>query len=394
MQHDADARTQLDAAWRRFSELLRSAGDVIPGAPFADNARDLAEGYRYLARLFGYAIQDGFGFDDPAFPHFHRGLDDFAPWGAPNVDNVYMRATVDGRYTYRVGGNVRDLHGFIINVNEGVFPIFPGFKTSYETSHRELEIAADGSFELILGGERRPGNWIPLGPKDRGFSIREYLYDWSRHRPAELYIERIGGEGEAPATLTPQSVASTLETAANWAETLATYYLGRLRNELAGATANVLPAPIKRVPGSEYAHYGVTFFDLAPDEALFIEMPIEAAPYWSFQLYNLWNEFTDPFHRNTSINGHQAQIGEDGIFRAAIAHRDPGIANWLDTAGQTRGYLWYRWFWAQQVHAPTARVVKVDDVRGLVPAASQVDAQWRQRQLSARRRHLQARYHR
>lgn len=384
----------LDAAWQRFSEDLRALGPIVPGAPFADNARDLAEGYRYLARLAAFAVQESLGFEDPDFPLFHRGLDDLAPWGAPNVDNVYMRANIDGRNVYRVGGNVRDLHGFIINLNEGIYPVFPGFRTSYETSHRELEIADDGSFELILGGEKRPGNWIPLSPRDRGFSIREYLYDWSRHRPAELYIERIGGEGKAPPPPTPESIGDALKRATDWVNTLAIYYLGRLRNELAQATVNVLPRPVKRVPGSEYAHYGVTFYDLQPDEALYIEMPHTPAPYWSFQIYNLWNEFTDPFHRCTSVNGHQARIDDDGMFRAVIAHRDPGIANWLDTAGQQRGYLWYRWFWADAVPSPDARVVKVDEVRKLAPPGAHIDEATRRAQLVARRRHFQARFHR
>ena len=36
------------------------------------------------------------------------------------------------------------------------------------------------------------------------------------------------------------------------------------------------------------------------------------------------------------LNGHQAVL-DDGVFRAVVAHRDPGVANWLDTAGNRRG---------------------------------------------------------
>ena len=38
-----------------------------------------------------------------------------------------------------------------------------------------------------------------------------------------------------------------------------------------------------------------------------------------------------------SLNGHQASIDEDGMLRVVIAHEDPGIANWLDTAGHSAG---------------------------------------------------------
>ncbi|WP_411887042.1 DUF1214 domain-containing protein [Hydrocarboniphaga effusa] len=396
------ARQTLAAAWQSFADDIASGASIVSAAPFANDPRDLAEGHRYLARLIAFAIQEEFGFADPEFPAFHRGLDPLAPWGAPNVDNIYLTATIDGRSDYRVWADVSTIDGFILNTNEGVFPIFPGFKTTGETSSRDLVIGEDGHFELLLSAERPAdwkGNWMRLTPADSKFSVRQYLSDWDRHLPADFHIVKLGNEGLTPAPLTPERCAKALADAVHWAKTLAAYYLKRLANELAASRYNELPVPQKRVPGSEYVHYGVTFFDVAEDEALLIEMPDESAPghrpYWSFQLYNLWNESTDAFHRTTSINRMQARIDPDGVLRIVIAQRDPGVPNWLDTDGQRRGYLWYRWIWADKVPSPTGRLVKLAELREHLPAfVPQIGEAQRREQRARRRVHLETRYFR
>lgn len=395
--HDP-SKQLMAAAWRRFADNVASSAAVLDDADFADNPRDIAEGHRYLARLIAYAIQEAFCFSDPEFPGFHRSLDHLAPWGAPNLDNVYTMAVIDGRNAYRVWGKVGSLDGFILNLNEGVYPIFPGFKTSLEISHRELQIGDDGSFELMLSAERPAGwsgNWMRLNPGDRKFSIRQYITDWARHTPADFHIVKVGSEGAAPQPLSPSQAAGFLDEAMLWARTLAGYYLQRLKTERLTRTFNLLPPPEKRIPGSEYVHYGIAFFDVADDEALLIEMPHEPAPYWSFQLYNLWNESTDAFNRITSINNRQAQIDDDGVFRMVIAQRDPGTANWLDAAGHRRGYLWYRWIWAERAPTPVARLVKLDELRALLPAtAPRVEPVQRRDAVMRRRAQLEARYYR
>ncbi|MGH8446907.1 MAG: DUF1214 domain-containing protein [Solimonas sp.] len=395
---DEAARGLLGEAWRDFARRIGDSAATVAGAGFADNERDLAEGHRYLARLIAFAIQEAFCFSDPDFPAFHRGLDPLAPWGAPNVDNIYSTAVIDGRHAYRVWGNVASIDGFILNLNEGVFPVFPGFRTSQEISSRELQIGANGEFELLLSAERPAdwnGNWMPLQPADQKFSIRQYLTDWDRHQPADLHIARVGNEGAAPLPLNAARTAAALSEAVGWAQTLASYYLKRLDSERAERTVNVLPPPVRKVPGSAYTHYGIAFFDLADDEALLIEMPVLPAPYWSFQIYNLWNEFTDPFNRLTSVNHRQAQIDDDGVLRLVIAYRDPGTANWLDTAGQRRGYLWYRWVWADAVPTPVATLTKLGALQGLLPTGTKrCDAAARRAQIAGRRQHLESRYYR
>ena len=70
---------------------------------------------------------------------------------------------------------------------------------------------------------------------------------------------------------------------------------------------------------------------LEPDEALIIELTDPEADFWAFQLASsLWHTL-DYANRFTSINQAQAIADDDGKFRIVLTHRDPGVANWLDT---------------------------------------------------------------
>ena len=63
---------------------------------------------------------------------------------------------------------------------------------------------------------------------------------------------------------------------------------------------------------------------LGDDEALVIEVTPPEALYWSVSLGNFWWETIDYANRQSSLNGHQAVLDADGVFRAVVAHARPG----------------------------------------------------------------------
>lgn len=52
----------------------------------------------------------------------------------------------------------------------------------------------------------------------------------------------------------------------------------------------------------------------------------------------------------TFLNNHQVTFEPDGSFRIVVAHRHPGTANWLVTAGHRHGYVMFCWMQATKRH--------------------------------------------
>ncbi len=108
-------------------------------------------------------------------------------------------------------------------------------------------------------------------------------------------------------------------------------------------------------------------FQLAPDEALVVEVEPPRGLYWSYSLGNPWWETIDYGRHQSSLNGHQAVVDDDGVLRVVIAHDDPGVANWLDTAGHSEGPIILRCVRTETAPVPTTRVVPFADVAAALP---------------------------
>ena len=96
-------------------------------------------------------------------------------------------------------------------------------------------------------------------------------------------------------------------------------------------------------------------WEIAPDEALVIEVEPPEGLYWSYSLGNPWWETIDYGSHQSSLNGHQATVDDDGVLRTVIAHEDPGVANWLDTAGHSVGPIILRCVRTETAPVPTTR---------------------------------------
>ena len=127
-------------------------------------------------------------------------------------------------------------------------------------------------------------------------------------------------------------------------------------------------------------------WELAPDEALVVEVAPPQGLYWSYSLGNPWWETIDYGAHQSSLNGHQAAVDDDGILRAVIAHEDPGVANWLDTAGHSAGPIILRCVRTETAPVPATRVVRFSEVGSSLPAgARRVTPAERRAALAARR---------
>jgi len=53
---------------------------------------------------------------------------------------------------------------------------------------------------------------------------------------------------------------------------------------------------------------------------------------------------------------------KDGVLRIVVSARDPGVPNWIDTAGYSRGLIQGRWTDCESQPIPTVRKVPLADV--------------------------------
>jgi hypothetical protein len=366
-------------------------GEGVPDSP-----RDRAEGFRYLTRLLAAGIVTCVEHADGDDPSFARMVDYDMRWGLDCPDCLYLYAGVHGEAAYRIYGNRGSARHIDIQVNHGHFAEgdISKWGTISSASGLELRTEPDGSFELLLGGEQREGNWLPLAANASFVLIRQYFYDWEREQPAEIYIERVNSGPSTP--LRTDQIAARLSLLSMWIEKSGTLWEQMSKNAL-GLPPNTLTVfrsqDSDARAGLRGQAYGIGNFRCAPDEAVIVEFAPPPCQYWSIGLANWYWESLDFADRQTSLNGHQAALDADGVFRAVIAHEDPGLANWLDTAGHTQGTLAARFLLASDVPEPRTRVVTLADVQAELPESTpRIDAAARAEALDRRRRAVMRRY--
>lgn len=380
------ARLVSGEAWRDFCRSLESAGRTILETPGTEGPDVRAEGFRYLLGLVKVGIQQASELD-PEQPRFIRIVDSDSKAGAENADNAYAHAHVRGDLAYRLWGHRGTVETFLLEIKEG-FMQLGDVRNFANLEASTLHVEPDGSFEIFLGGERRGRNWLPLDPDATQVLIRQYFCDWEREIPATFFIECLGREGLAPAKLTADRAAQMLDDAGRhiagsasfWEEWVVALRQKYKRDEIAPA--------VFYVGGADDIAYGNDYYELAADEAMIIEFQPPRAKYWAFQLCDLWFKTTDWPNRKASINYRQARLDADGRCRIVVAHRDPGIPNWLDAAGEETGVLQYRWIWTQDNPKPTLRRVAFEDIRRSLPDETPtVSARERRREIHGRQLH-------
>jgi hypothetical protein len=392
MDQDADRLLSGDA-WRQWCDRLKAAGDRILESDFPDDERTRTEGYRALTRLLRYATQLEVEAGDPAFPDFVRYQEPHSQWGAPNPDNVYLRAVIDPKQTYKIWADVDGMFQAIFCQHEGDRQL-EQYGVYHERHLDSFEVDEDGFLELVVSPDEQERNWIPSHPEARFFSIRIYLPDWENHTAPTFHIERVGAEGEAPAPQSAGELARGLDRAIHWVEKSSTYWNHYAREAFAKATPNVAE-PVRAQPGgADNIAYGRCFWNLAEDEALLVTCEVPIALYWNFTIHSMtWLESGDFARRQTSLSGDQFHLDEDGLVRLVLCASDPGTPNWIDTEGRPQGLLAYRWVWAETMPTPNAELIKQGDVSDRLPGDHpMLTLEERVSQLSLRREALWNRF--
>src|SRR5262249_2670839 len=132
------------------------------------------------------------------------------------------------------------------------------------------------------------------------------------------------------------------------------------------------------------------YMDLADDEAIVMTANAAGAQFRNVVLQDMFILSFDYWSHTSSLNMNQMAPDADSRFTYVVAHRDPGIQNWLDTCGLRETICGQRW----QAFArdgsrtdPTmsAQLVKFKDLDSALPKGVQrIDAAGRREQIAQR----------
>jgi hypothetical protein len=341
-----------------LAEAIAEAESLVAAAPFIESEADLLEGLQYLAGCISACTSVAFDYDRD-HPFLHSGTGPFTKMGLDNPDTMYFGTRVQPGHEYVVTGRrgtTTDV-SFQLLGGEYTDDNVPDSETAFDD--RKLVIADDGTFEW---------RFTPASPSQ--LVIREVYNDWSAER-GTFAIARTDTEGTAPPPLTRELIEKRYAVAGKQLVQRVKTWLQFPKWFYDDLPVNTLTVP-RLTPGGLATQYSsVGHFDLAPDQAMVITLPVTDAPYIGFQLGSLWYISLDYINHQTSLNGTQAQADPDGKIRMVVSDQNPGVTNWVETLGHAKGYLQFRWQRVSrqltEADGPTVAVVDLDKVAATLP---------------------------
>jgi hypothetical protein len=378
-----DRDPDVFAAWSQLLTRLNEAARTVESDPGSRNRIDVAAGIRHLLVLLTAGIDEALRFDpDPMLRVQRTSTDDIVTWGMECPDCLYTRAVLRGGERYRLFGNRGTARYVGLQTMDGITAIANELVD-------ELETDPDGNFEVVLSESEQPGragNWMRIEGEHPTLTVRHFFYDWNTEVASSLRIERLGDPVRGASRPVDPDLAVTRQLGA-----LGEFVADNLAFFLqfgAAAPANGFLPPIDRTDIGAAAENRPVIgrWELRPDEALIVEVEPPQGIYWSFSIGNPWWETIHYGRHQSSLNAHQAAMDSDGLVRVVLCDRDPGVANWLDTAGHSNGPIILRCVRTETAPTPTTRVVRFDDVRAELPSdTKQITSEERKSVLAARR---------
>lgn len=395
----------LHAAWNAFCERLRAAGESAFKDYNPASGLHRVDAFRFLTQNLGQAFDLALETKDPAFPAIHAFSHATRKLGADAADFLYQQAWIDGTHSYRISGTKGTARFFNLTV-QGPRPEtqpITGAPTLHEPFGdipeanifgHQIDSAADGSFELYVGGPRRATNWLPTTSGSRKIFIRQGFDAWDE-TPWTLRIERVG-----MAEPRPLPTREVMIEAMNWAGSFVENIMGEWPdhpyNHSGGA---VDPSCLNEFPtlpssdGNTDVKRGRAVANmvwaLKPQEALIVTFDPPDA-FWMASLGGVFMNSFDYLYRAVSYTPSRAAVDSEGKVRLILCANDPGYANWLDSCGFEQGNLAIRTLMSSTGPNIETQLVKCADLATHLPENSpRLTTEERQTQLLERFRGIQ-----
>lgn len=340
-----DTADPLAAAWSELVAALADADRHVASVTADESELDRIEGQRYVSRMSTLALERVFEYSPERPAGFYELQGPVRKYAGDNPDQRYHSASLDPRGTYRIRGQ----RGNAVLIEASVY----GGDTQFRHNRTDgkggrrlvgyrdestIAFAADGSFEILLGPGVAASAGIRLDPDARSVLVRSYFAD-PRDKRITLDIQRTD-ISEPTTPLTAAQTVDALHGTAAFVTSSVRIWSDRVDSLARTASNRLDPMPDG---GDLLTPAGVRYLEghwrLGHDEAMVIEFNPPEAPYWGFLVMNRWMESLEWRDRRVSINNRSAVPDPAGRVRIVVAHRDPGLPNWIDTAGHAHGLM-------------------------------------------------------
>ncbi len=306
-----------------------------------------------------------------------------------NPDNVNRTSPLDGRWSYVLEGHYgRPATGQLsINVNlanDGQLRWGDAIAT---LTNKDIRADEHGRFTITL--DRLPAhgrsNHLQLVDGPLQLSIRDSHADW-RQQATNFSIRVVSGPDLNPLKGDAELVAE----AAQGLEEFVAFWLHFKNSFWDNPPYNQIVGPNRREREGGWGVQAGGRFRLEEDQALVIRTATGGAEYTGFQISDPWTISPTPVYHTTSRNLAQSAQNPDGSYTYVISLVDPGVVNWIDTAGLHEGWFMLRWQNLPATSNPADLVQEVflenlaDIGKSIHPSVPRVDLKDRRKEITAR----------
>jgi hypothetical protein len=356
-----DLLTEIDERWVGPEWNLHSDDDVV-GA------------HRSLMQVLEGGLATMFE-SDAEHPAFRRIVTPWRKFTGDNPDAIYFDAPVRPDHEYVVRGTVSGAVYVSLTVEVGTEDGSMATRTAGVCNDTQFDVDDRGWFEIKVGGAPRERNWLPLPEGASRITTRHYYEDvtCAAGDPLREPVLLIDTVEHVPAPPVPDDrmVAAGIRRVAGFVRSRTLGMPPMVNAEqpaFVSLIPNAFPQPV--APGdfglSAYdAAYSMAPYFLGEEDALVITGRWPECRFGNLSIWTRHQQTYDYLNRQVSLNRAQTQLEPDGTFRMVIAHRDPGVGNWIDTEGRPFGMMFWRFFLpVGEIETMQTTVVAVDSLRG------------------------------
>ncbi len=350
---------------------LQEAVDEIANTWRPDDPEYRADVYRQIMMQFSYGY----------FAFFHADAEhpDWSPlWNPvytlqPNPDDIYRYCPISEDYQYRLRGKRGTVYMITFNTQGGL-PGLPGEidhtgERYADIDDGDLQIDGDGNFEILVSKEKPAGytgDWLQIKPGATVLMTRFRSYDWINEVDPVISVECLNPVS-LKKRLSPDEILDRVKQMAAM-PVAATRLFYEMQNQVKANVGINTFEPTRLGGALSRQIYIPAVYEFEDDEALIIETDLpEKRRYWNWQLNDPYFNAVEYVYRMSSTNGHFAHVASDGRFYAVVSLKDPGVPNWLDTAGFKQGTIYGRWYDCDSHPMPNLKRVKFSEIRNHLP---------------------------